>query len=211
MVTDRDVRVVVFDLGGVVCREDTTRQLEALAEAASTNPADVRRHLWDTGFVAACEEGRHSALELFEFTRRMLGLACDYDEFRRRWCAGLTTDLDVLGVIDRYRTMVATALLSDNTPVVLDALPLLFPAVGPRFDYSFFSFQFGKRKADPGLYAAVTAELALRPSQVAFVEAELPHVKAALAYGWQSVLYNAPASLNAWLRQVTGVAGPQGV
>ena len=61
--------------------------------------------------------------------------------------------------------------------------------VGDRFEKAFFSCRLGCQKPDRDFYAAVTAEIGLRPNEILLLDDQAPNVEGALAFGWRATLF----------------------
>lgn len=194
------ITTVLFDLGGVVCRFHPERRLLALASACGLPAREVQAQLWDSGFDRDCDQGRYTADEVYRRTRALLGLQASDEEFRRLWALAFEPDPAVLAVADALRTRVRTGLLTDNGPVLRDAMPTLFPEISARFEPLLFSCELGHLKPTQELFAAVLQRLNQGADQVLMVDDAPPVVAGAIACGLRACLYRSPATLQRELR-----------
>jgi glucose-1-phosphatase len=195
------IATVLFDLGGVVCRFHPERRLLALASACGLPAREVQAQLWGSGFDRDCDQGRYTAHEVYQRTQELLGLQASYEEFRRLWALAFEPDPAVLAVVDALRPRVRTALLTDNGPVLRDAMPALFPEISSRFDPRLFSCDLGYLKPTQELFTAVLHRLNRRADQVLMVDDAPPVVAGAITCGLRACLYRSPDTLQRELKR----------
>jgi HAD superfamily hydrolase (TIGR01509 family) len=195
------IATVLFDLGGVVCRFQPERRLLALASACGLPAYEVQARIWDSGFDRDCDQGRYTAHEVYQRTQELVGLQASYEEFRRLWALAFDPDPAVLAVADALRPWVRTGLLTDNGPVLRDAMPALFPEINSRFDPLLFSCDLGHLKPTRELFTAVLQRLNQRADQVLLVDDAPPVVAGAIACGLRACLYRSPHSLRRELKR----------
>jgi len=194
------ITTVLFDLGGVVCRFHPERRLRALAADCGLSEREVRRRIWESGFDRDCDLGRYTADEVYQQTRHRLGLRASDEAFRRMWALAFEPEPAVLALVDLLRSCVHTGLLTDNGPVLRDAMATLFPEISRRFKPLLFSCELRALKPTKELFAAVLQCLDQRAEHVLLVDDSPRVVEGALAFGLQACLYSSPDILQ---RQLT--------
>jgi HAD superfamily hydrolase (TIGR01509 family) len=177
------VGLVAFDLAGVVCRFDAEHRLAVLGEAAGLAPEVVQKRIWDAGIDTAGDLGELSADEMRDAVRAKLGLAVDNAELRALYISAFEPDAAVLAVVDRIRLRVPAALLTNNGPLVLEAMEHELAEVGRRFDPWGFACRYGAEKPDPAIFRALCDEARVTPETVFFVDDSTEHVAAAQKLG----------------------------
>ena len=191
----RLVTTVLFDLGGVACRFRPERRLAALTADCGLPPEEVRARVWDSGFDAECDLGRHNAAVIHARVRDMLGLRMDYERFRAAWALAFEPDGEVLEVVDEVRRHVRAALLTDNGPVLRDAMPILFPEITERLEPLLFSCGLGALKPDAVLFAAALVRLGEPAEQVLLVDDSPRVVEGARAFGLAALRFTTADAL----------------
>jgi HAD superfamily hydrolase (TIGR01509 family) len=194
------IATVLFDLGGMVCRFHPERRLLALASACGLPAYEVQARIWDSGFDRDCDQGRYTADEVYRRTQELLGLQASYEAFRQLWALAFEPDPAVLALADALRTRVRTALLTDNGPVLRDAMPMLFPEISSRFEPLLFSCELGYLKPTQDLFTVVLHRLNQRADQVLMVDDAPPVVAGAIACGLRACLYRSPDTLQRELK-----------
>jgi HAD superfamily hydrolase (TIGR01509 family) len=189
------IATVLFDLGGVVCRFYPECRLRALASDSGLAELEVRGRIWDSGFDRDCDRGRYTAHAAYQRIQAMLGLRASYHEFRRMWALAFEPDPAVLALVDALKVGIRRGLLTNNGPVLRDAMPTLFPEVSSRFEPRLFSRELGALKPTMELFRGVLDRLNQRAEQILLVDDSLQVVQGAVAYGFHAYLYDSPATL----------------
>ena len=190
------ISTVLFDLGDTACRFLPERRLAALA-AASPLPAEaIQAQIWDSGFDADCDRGRYTADEIFRQISAWLDLRLSYAELWAIWVLAWEPNGAVLAVAEALAPRVRTAMLSNNGPLLHDALPTLFPVILQRFDPCFFSCDLGANKPDPAIYAAAQERLAEPPEGLLLIDDSPRAVEGARAAGWHAIHFTGQTDLH---------------
>jgi glucose-1-phosphatase len=208
------ITTVLFDLGGVVCRFVPERRLALLAASCGLPPAEIYARLWESGFSHECDLGHYDAAQMFAEARRRIGLTVDYATFRAAWTAAFEPDQAVLAIANTVAIQCRTAMLTDNSALLDEALPLLLPEVARRFDPRLFSWALGACKPGVEVFSRALARLRESPSNVVFVDDTPTAVDGARAAGLETVLFtDAPSlttALGQWLPDIQCHAGRTG-
>jgi putative hydrolase of the HAD superfamily len=193
----RDSTLVLFDLGGVACRFVPERRLQLFASACEKSASEVHEILWASGFSRSCDRGELSGEEMHERVCALLGWPGRYDEFRRVWASAFEPDPQVLTLVDAVRRNHRTGLLTDNPPVIREALQHELSAVGRRFDLFVFSCELGATKPAPELFQSALGRIGRRPEEVIFIDDVRENVAAAAALGIAAVPFTTADALAA--------------
>lgn len=192
--------LVFFDFGGVVSELVPERRLIMLAAVSGLSKAEVHRRVWGCGLADACDAGRYSAMEMHDRICTTLGIRLPREELRRLMCLAFRVDETVLGIARSLRRRARVGLLTNNSPLLWEALSDFFPEVSEVFEPIMFSFQLGFLKPDPLVFRAVAERVKLRPEALLMVDDEATTVAAAKASGWQAIHYTSAAALQMSLR-----------
>lgn len=191
------VKAVLFDLGNVVCSFEPQRRLEALAKESNLPATLVSKLLWGSGFVSRAD---YTAEEEFAFVRDALALSCSYEIYRGIWAQAFVPNAQVLKLVELVRTQDITVLLSDNGPVLSDALQHELALVARPFDRIFLSWSFGATKPDSRLLTAVEEQLKLSPSELLLVDDSSSIIAGVLKRGWVGQRFDSAERLEQELR-----------
>jgi HAD superfamily hydrolase (TIGR01509 family) len=190
-----ELRYVFFDLGDVACHFRPQRRLAALAAASQLQPTDIQQRRWDSGFSAACDLGTYTACAMHAQICHRLGRFITRQDASRLWALAFEPNPEVLAIAQRVRRYLPTGLLTNNSPLLREALPRCLPAVEKQFEPIIFSYQHGACKPGPMLYGAVANRLGVAPNRLLLIDDALPNVQGAHAAGWQAIHYTHPEAL----------------
>ena len=191
----REPSLVLFDLGGVVCRFLPERRLRLLASASGKPAQEIDRLLWESGFSRRCDRGEYGAAEMHAEACERIGWNGSYADFRGLWASAFEPDPAVLSLVDRLRETRATGLLSDNSAVLQEALTHELSEVGAHFAPVLFSCGLGSCKPEPGLFRAALARAGRAPDQVLFIDDVQANIDAATRLGIAALRFTDPAAL----------------
>jgi HAD superfamily hydrolase (TIGR01509 family) len=116
------------------------------------------------------------------------------------WCAAFAPMPEALEIVRAVRVQATTAILTNNGPVLLDALRHDLAEVSCDVDHLFLSAQFGATKPSPVVFAGVSAELQVPASEILLVDDTLRNVDGARVAGWRSVHFVSALDLVIQLR-----------
>ena len=192
--------LVLFDLGGVLCRFEPDRRAAELAAAIGVTEDEIHALVFASGFDQECDLGIHSETAILERFRR-LGFPGDRDELRRAWAKAFIPDRAVIDLAIALRSEgVVVATLSDNGPVLLAAIEsVVTPSA---IDEHVFSCMLGATKPDPAAFLAALEFLDARPQQTFFVDDNPVNVLSARRLGILAEQANKAADVGSALRSV---------
>jgi glucose-1-phosphatase len=193
--------LVVFDLGGVLCEFSPKRRLYALSDASGLPPDEVALRLDDCGLIDRADRGQLTRDAEYELAVAALGLACDYPTYRSLWCRAFKPYPDVIAIARAVRLRLRTAILTNNGPVLLDALTHDLSDVGRGFDDIFVSAMFHATKPEEIVFRGVESKLGVPPGNLLLIDDSMPNVAGALRCGWQGIHFTSAAQLDQELQR----------
>ena len=109
------LRLVIFDLDGVLCGYDVGRRVEILARIAGREPEAVREALWGSGFEDGADSGVYpTAASYLEAFRERLGYPLTLAQWIAARREAMTPDAEVLDLARRVREETGIAVLTNN-------------------------------------------------------------------------------------------------
>jgi len=187
------VEVVVLDMGGVACEFVPARRLDALVALSGRPPAAVDDALFGSGLDDRAERGELTLDEVYEAIDAELGPELSRDAVRRAWAQAFVPDAELLALVRTARR--ATALFTNNGPLIEDCLAHELSSVTTAFDRLLVSWRLGVTKPHPDAYAKATTALGVEAADVLFVDDSPASVAAALAAGWNAHPYRGTGCL----------------
>jgi len=178
----KQLRAVLFDLGGVLVEFDGTRPLVEMT-AGRLNLEDARKFWIHSPAVRRLETGRSSPAEFTEEAMKELGVRMDAQAFLEAfisWEKGLLPGAP--GLLDEVRPHILTACLSNNNVLHWDLLRDRF-GMDRKFHRCFLSHEIGLIKPDPALFMHVLSVLGMEAEEALFLDDNPEHVQAAAGMG----------------------------
>ena len=190
----REIKVVLFDLGGVLLELRDPFATFGLQEGGY----DFHARWLASPTVRAYERGQIDAREFGDTMAAELQLGIGGDEFLQRfdsWIKGIYGGAHEL--LDRIPGHYRKAVLSN-----INELHWQYVAADAdftrRIDTFFLSYQIGMIKPDPETFAHVRSQLGCQPGEILFIDDNRANVEAGLEAGFNAVFARG-------LSQVAGV------
>jgi HAD superfamily hydrolase (TIGR01509 family) len=187
--------IVLFDLGDVVAAFDPTPRWAEYARQSGLSPVEVRERLAYNDFWVRTDRGAFSAAEMRREISALLGHQFSGDELLRLQAAAFTVRPELVGIAEAVAEATRVGILTNNAPLLEEAVSVHFPELVRIFDPILFSFQFRHIKPERELYEAVRAFLAVEPHEILFIDDQARHVLAARAAGWHAVQFESVAQI----------------
>lgn len=184
MSDDKDIDVVLFDVGGVIVQMTdiaTLGPFNGLSDGASI------RSLWlDCPNVAMHERGEIDAVE---FAKRMVekyAIGCSVDDFLARciaWHGDVFAGVDE--VLAEIQPSVRVGCLSNTCDYHWRNMRCA-SRVHALFETQFLSFRMGALKPEPEIYGTVAEQLGCAPSRILFFDDTERNIVGARAVGYHA-------------------------
>jgi putative hydrolase of the HAD superfamily len=201
-----NLRLVLFDLGGVACHFLPAQRFSALAATTGRGAEEIRDKLWHSGFSAQCDAGRYSGAEMHVQICQRLGVSLSRRELGRLWALAFEPHAEVLAIAAALRRYLPTGLLTNNPPPLRESLPAFLPAIERLFTPIIFSYQHGACKPSPAIYEAVVQHTGVVAQATLLIDDAQGNVRGAQSAGWQAIHFTTPGALREALRDL-GVEG----
>jgi putative hydrolase of the HAD superfamily len=186
---------VLFDYGGVLCRDQSAEDRRAIEAAVGVGDVD---RFWAAYWRLRrpYDEGTLSPADYWhQVTGRELADRLDAIEAVdvASWSHPYDETLDLVGRLARAGTRLA---LLSNCPAPMAAAidEMSWTDLIPD---RFYSCRLGLTKPDPAIYRKVLTALGADPGDVTFVDDRPPNVAAAAQVGLRALLFTDPATLAA--------------
>ncbi len=187
--------IVLFDLGNVLATWDVSPRLAEYARRSGLSQSKVLERLSKDEFWINTDRGLFSADEMELRICELLDCKFSRKELLRLQAIAFEVRSDVLSLAKAAALRKQVGILTNNAPLLQEALPHHFSELVELFDPILFSFQFGHVKPERELFEAVEAQLCIPGAAIHFIDDTQGHVAAARAAGWDAVLYQSPTQL----------------
>ena len=186
---------VLFDLGNVLASWNVAPRIEEYARRSGLTESEVLERLSTDDFWIETDRGMFSADEMEMRICELLGESFSREELLRLQALAFTVRPEVLAIAKRVSERRPTGILTNNAPLLEEALPIHFPELVDTFDPILFSFQFGHVKPERAIFEAVQAHLGVPANEILLLDDTAGHVAAASASGWDTIHYQSASQL----------------
>jgi glucose-1-phosphatase len=196
------IDLVIFDMDDVLGHLDRRMRLELLA-AATGQPAElIHERIWASDFEPGAECGLYSTGSdyLAEFNRRL-----GSNLSRAQWVAARRTATslngDVLEIAVNVVARCATSVLTNNGPLLREALDEILPEVERLFGVrAYASCQLGARKPTRLVFERLLARFDVAPARAVFIDDYVDFIEGARAAGLNAIHFSDASALRQDLR-----------
>ena len=203
------IRVVVFDMDGVLCRYRIERRLARLAEWSGRRPEVIHAAIWGSGFEDEAERGLLSADEYLKGFGERIGYrlsAAQWTEARR---IAIEPDVSVLSLARQLEASHSVGMFTNNSLLLKRHIAEVFPAVadifGPR---AIFSAELGRSKPDPEAFRRLARRLERAPAEVLYFDDDDAYVAGAREAGLSALRVGGANGVRAGLTEHGIAFGP---
>lgn len=190
------LNLLLLDFDGVLAEYSRPIRLAHLATAANCSPSHVDQTLFASGLELAYDGGEVATDEYLRRLSAGLSATITPETWVDARVAACRTDPRVLELVARAATHMPIAVLTNNGPLMRQAItrivPTLFPALQGRV---LCSGDFGSRKPRAKVYSDALARLDARAAATLFVDDLFVNVRGARAAGLHAETAAGAASL----------------
>lgn len=183
-----DIKVILFDFGGVLAEEGFKGGILAIAEKNNLNPDELTKTAFKMVYELGFTSGRVKEDAFWAALRLETGIRGTNEELKdeilsrfvlRPWMLEIVLELKEKG----FRV----GILSDQTHWLdeLNSRNDFFHL----FDYVFNSYHLGETKKDPAVFDYALKSMNVIPESVLFIDDHIPNLKRAKVKGLQTMLY----------------------
>jgi glucose-1-phosphatase len=178
------IKVVVFDMDGVLCRYRIERRLAQLAMWSGKSPETIHAAIWRAGFEDEAERGVLSADDYLRGFGERLGYplsAAQWVEARR---VAVEPDLAVLALVRQLSVACPIGMFTNNPWLLKRHIAEVFPAVPDLFGTrAVFSAELGRSKPDPEAFRRLATRLTCVPDEILYFDDDPTYVAGAREAG----------------------------
>jgi putative hydrolase of the HAD superfamily len=192
------VKVILFDYGGVLAEEGFREGLMAIARSNGLSPQDffemATSAVYESGYVV----GTATEHSYWDLLRQRSGIRQSDDDLRKEILERFVLRPWMLDVVrDLRRRCYFVGILSDQTQWLdeLDDRDHFFA----EFDVVFNSYHLGRGKKDPKVFDDVAERLGVSMSEILFIDDNEGHIERARSRGLQTILFRGKES---FLREI---------
>jgi FMN phosphatase YigB (HAD superfamily) len=196
---DREIKVVIFDLGRVLVDFDHRIAARKVAALTSRTPQQIFDLFFNSQLIQSFEEGNISPDDFFARVSQMLGLKIGFEEFLPIWNQIFLLTPENKAVYElgkKLKSRYRIALLSNINILHFNYLKEEFP-VFDIFHDIFLSCEMGCIKPDPRIYRKVIAAVGVLPEEIFYTDDRQELIDQANALGMRAFVFRETAQLKA--------------
>ncbi len=202
MSTNKTIRNIIFDFGGVVLDIDPSLTLKELANLGFKNTEVFVTPDFQEGVMNKFERGILTPEKFRQKVRESIGAEVSDQKIDDAWNALL---LDIpkerIAVIEAVRNNYKTFLLSNSNEIHYDVyvrdlqLRFGYREFDQLFDKAYFSFDLHLSKPNPEIFEFVLNQHRLVPAETLFIDDTFEHIEAARKLGLKTYHLQKPERL----------------
>jgi len=188
MAEKTSVKLVIFDLGGVVFLHSFDHALNLWSARSGVPFDDLKARYSHDGAYALHETNHISIAEYKDHVCRALGMELSQEDFIEGWNAIFEDEVPgVREVVERLRLSRPVVVLSNTNHTHCQFIQAKFADVLAKFDRVFYSHEIRARKPDPASYQTVLGAFGVTPDQALFLDDLPQNIEGARVAGLQTV------------------------
>ncbi len=188
---------VYFDLGNVLCFFDNHLSARQMAEVAGSDPATIRRLVFESDLEHRFETGLISGEEFVAEIAAGLERSLSTVDMLEAASAMFQPNLEIFPVLEAIRKMgIPMGLLSNTNQAHWDWIcKQNYSVVNGWFDPIILSFEVKAMKPAPTIYDVATQRASFPADRIFFTDDRLDNIEGAKAASWQVSQFLDAASL----------------
>ena len=190
----KNIKNIVFDLGGVVVTLDRNEAARRFVEIGLDQAEEILGHYHQTGIFLDLEEGKLSEEEFFNALRKIAGKYIPDDAIRYAWL-GFIKDVPLrnLDLLDELRKKYTLYLLSNTNTIVMNwACSQQFSSykrgLHEYFDGLYLSYKIGFAKPRPEIFEFMLKDSGMIPSETLFIDDGSSNIEVGKQFGLKTFL-----------------------
>lgn len=199
--TDNQIKVILFDFGGVMAEEGFREGLKAIARSNGLDPDWFLEIAAALSYQAGYVTGNTGEGDYWNALRRETGIKGSDQELRRELLNRFVLRPWMVDLVRKLRSAVSNvSILSDQTNWLdeLNHRDDFFK----EFDHVLNSYHLGKAKSDPTIFADVASRFSVEPREIVFIDDNEAHVQRAQSRGIHAIHFR---NRDALFRELAGM------
>ena len=199
-----DIKVVFWDLGGVLVRTEDRSKRERWEHRLGMEPRQLDRLIFGGDAGRKASVGEYSVDEVWEWVRQELDLSQEEgQQLARDFWQGDDLDSELVAYIRGLRVKFQTGLIS-NAWLELRGMLENHWNIDDAFDDLVISAEVGLAKPDPAIYRLALERLNVEADRAVFVDDFIQNIAAAAEIGMHAVHFTNPDQAMADVNQHIG-------
>lgn len=200
------IRTILFDFGNVLAFFDHRRAIEKLKFHTKIEPTELALVLYGGELEIAYENGQISTSKYFELAKEDGRLLCSQEDFVAAFVDIFIENLAVTRLIPRLKPHYRLLVASNTNDAHYTKFREQFAHVLMHFDHIVVSHEIGARKPHRPFFEHCQRLAECEPSECLFIDDLPSNIRAAEAFGWQTICLTSPEELIKRLKDL-GIQG----
>ena len=189
------ISVLYFDLGGVVFDFHPINRLQKMSQASGLSMERLQTTLFDSGFSDDCDAGLYSAEDMYLSACERLAWKPSYSDFQALWISAFSPNSSVIAVVRHLSTSYQIGLLTNNPPILREALSVIEADFDTLFNPILFSGELKVAKPEPAIFHLAVQAVNCPAEQILFIDDSLRHLEAAQQVGLNTIHFTTSTAL----------------
>ena len=202
------IKLIVFDLGGVVVKYDWTIANNSFAKYTNLSPDQVMERLIKSSINKDFELGRISAPDFCKQITNLLEAKMDMKTFAEIWCNIFSQNYSLVRLLRHMKGKYTLYLLSNSNELQFNFIKEKFPII-EGFDKLILSHKIGMRKPDKEIFDYVLKVSGLEAHEIIYIDDKKEFIDKAAEYGFNTIHYTSVAELEEYLKSMEVEVEPQ--
>lgn len=200
------VRYIFFDLGNVLLPFNHSIAVQNLADLASTDAAELKRVVFDSGLQFDYEAGKVSSEEFCQAICEELNVQLEADQIMTAASDMFRLNVSIIPIVGQLRAVChPMGILSNTCEAHWDFVTSRYTIIDKYFPDRVLSYEEKCMKPDAKIFEAAIQLAGVRPEEIFFTDDLEANIDGAMSVGLDAVQYTTAKDLAEQLRQ-RGVA-----
>lgn len=194
------IKVIIFDLGGVLFTNGTKKFIQDISNKYNLD-IELIKEIIDGEVGSQYREAKITRDEFWKIVLEKLNISEGIDNLEKQWISGYEliegTKEIILELAKKYRVYY----LSDNVKERVDKINNKYNFL-QWFEDGIFSHDVGVRKPNPEIYRYILRKAQVSPNEAVFIDDKLSALKPAQEMGITTILFETPEKLREKLVEI---------
>ena len=203
MVEGKNIKALLFDLGGVVIDINFDLAFQAWAKKSLLTYEEIRENFSMDSRYEQHERGEISTSEYFNHLRKILKLESSNEDIALGWNAIFVGEInETLSTILKRKRDIPCFAFTNSNPMHQAFWMAAYPRVISAFDHIFVSSSLGLRKPERAAFSAISQATGVDLANILFFDDTPENVEGAREAGLQVVYAKTPSDVKEALSDI---------
>jgi epoxide hydrolase-like predicted phosphatase len=205
MTSNKKIRAVIWDLGGVILRTEELRHREKWEERFDLEAWGLANLIFRSKTSQLASIGEASVSDIWDSIQEKLNLSDeDLGQMKEDFFAGDRIDEDLLAYIRQLKGHYKTGMITNAWPDIRHWIENEWK-IADAFNHILISAEVGMVKPHPEIYRLSLQTLKVRPDEAIFIDDFIENIEGAKAVGMHVIRFQDPEQVRTELKGMLGV------